>query len=227
MSPFALERWQAFFTDFDQFFKGFIFTLQISIGALLLALTIGLIFGSMSASQNKTLNSISRAYIEFYQNIPLLIQFVVLYYGLPILNQNLMLNIYWTAVLSVGLYHGAYISEVIRSGIEAVPKGQLEAAESQGFSYKDSMRLVILPQAVRMIIPPLTNQIVNLIKNTSTVALISGIDIIFVAKSWSSENMNYIPAFVGAGALYFILCYPIATYGRKVEEKNKKAYNLS
>ena len=226
MSPFALERWQAFFADFGQFAKGFLFTLEISIGALLLAVLLGLIFGSLSATRHKLLRGISRAYVEVYQNTPLLIQFVIVYYGFPLLNKNFVISAFWTAIICVGLYHGAYIAEVIRSGIEGVSKGQTEAAEAQGFTYGDTMRLIILPQAIRMIYPPLTNQVVNLIKNTSTVAIISGADLMFTAKSWSSMNVNYIPAFVGVGVLYFVLCFPLATLARRMEEKNKKSYSV-
>lgn len=118
------------------------------------------------------------------------------FYGLPLISDHIiMIPIYWTAVLCVGLYHGAYIAEVIRSGIQSIPSGQMEAALSQGFTYISAMRLIILPQAFRIILPPLTNQIVNLIKNTSTVAIISGVDLMFVTKSWSALNGNYIPAF--------------------------------
>lgn len=84
------------------------------------------------------------------------------------------------------------------------------------------MRYVILPQAWRIMLPPLTNQVVNLIKNTSTVAIISGADVMFAANSWSSVNLNYIPAFALAGFLYFILCFPLANLARKMEEKIRK-----
>lgn len=80
--------------------------------------------------------------------------------------------------------------------------------------------------ADRIILPPLTNQIVNLIKNTSTVAIISGVDLMFVTKSWSALNGNYIPAFLGAALLYFSLCFPVAQFGRKMEQANKKDYSL-
>ncbi|VJN54028.1 polar amino acid ABC transporter permease [Streptococcus pneumoniae] len=86
--------------------------------------------------------------------------------------------------------------------------------------------MITLPQAFRIILPPLTNQIVNLIKNTSTVAIISGVDLMFVTKSWSALNGNYIPAFLGAALLYFALCFPVAQFGRKMEQANKKAYSL-
>lgn len=222
-----LSAWGAYFQDFGQFFNGFLFTLALSIGSLILAMILGIIFGSFSTSKNAFLRGLARVFVEFYQNTPLLVQFVIVFYGFPLIsNYTIMPSIYWTGVLCVGLYHGAYIAEVIRSGIQSIPSGQMEAALSQGFSYVDTMRLIILPQAFRIILPPLINQVVNLIKNTSTVAIISGVDLMFVTKSWSALNSNYIPAFVGAAVLYFILCFPIARWGRKIEEANKNAYTL-
>ncbi|MGT2906419.1 amino acid ABC transporter permease [Streptococcus dentiloxodontae] len=223
--PFALYRWGEFFANFGEFIKGFFYTLGISIGALIVALLLGIIFGAMSSSRNKILRAIARVYVEIFQNTPLLVQFVVVFYGFSIAtNGVLKLPISVTAILCVGVYTGAYISEIIRTGIEAVPKGQTEAALSQGFTYTDTMRLIILPQAVRTILPPLTNQVVNLIKNTSTVAIISGADIMFTAKAWAYDTTNYVPAFAGAALLYFIMCFPLATWARRKEEENKAAY---
>lgn len=227
ISPFAWSRWSAFFANFGQFAKGFIYTLGMSACALLLALLLGIIFGAMSSSKHKVLKGIARVYVELFQNTPLLVQFVVVYYGFAIISNGLiMLSTFFTAVLCVGVYHGAYISEVIRSGIEAVPRGQTEAALSQGFTYSQTMSMIILPQAVRTILPPMTNQVVSLIKNTSTVAIISGADIMFTAKAWAYESTNYVPAFAGAALLYFIMCFPLATWARHKEEENKKSYAL-
>ena len=190
-SPFALSRWADFFANFGEFAKGFLYTLSMSACALILAFLLGVVFGAMSSSKSKVLKGIARVYVEIFQNTPLLVQFVFVYYGLAIIsNGAIMISTFFTAVLCVGIYHGAYIAEVIRSGIEAVPKGQTEAALSQGFSYNQTMSLIILPQAVRTILPPLTNQVVNLIKNTSTVAIISGADIMFTAKAWAYETTN-------------------------------------
>ena len=224
---FSISSWQAYFADFGKFFQGFLFTLAISISALTLALLLGIFFGAISTGKHKVLRGLARVFVEFYQNTPLLVQFVIVFYGLPLVsNYTIMPSIYWTAVLCVGLYHGAYIAEVIRSGIQSIPRGQTEAALSQGFTYVETMRYIILPQAFRIILPPLINQVVNLIKNTSTVAIISGMDLMFVTKSWSALNSNYIPAFAGAALLYFLLCFPIASWGRRVEEANKQAYSI-
>ncbi|EGO8275323.1 amino acid ABC transporter permease [Enterococcus faecalis] len=223
--PFALYRWEALFQDWRIFGQAFLYTILLSLGAILVAFALGIFFGSLSATKSKLLYAISRVYVEFFQNTPLLIQFIVVYYGFPLLSPLLSFSITTIAILCVGFYHGAYISEVVRSGIGAVPRGQFEAAYSQGLTYGQTMRYVILPQAWRIMLPPLTNQVVNLIKNTSTVAIISGADVMFAANSWSSVNLNYIPAFALAGFLYFILCFPLANLARKMEEKNKKAYS--
>ncbi|MDQ8766432.1 amino acid ABC transporter permease [Streptococcus ruminantium] len=225
-SPYAWENWIRYFNDFPIFFQGFLFTLAISVGALIMAMLLGIVFGSLSSSKNICGKLIARIYVEYYQNTPLLVQFMIVYYGLPLIsNYTLMPSIYWTAVICVGLYHGACIAEVIRAGIEAVPLGQTEAALSQGFTPAETMRMIILPQAIPTILPPLTNQVVNLIKNTATVAIISGADIMFMTKSWSAMNTNYIPAFTGAAFLYFIMCFPVASWGRHIEEKNKTAFS--
>ena len=226
-SPFALSRWADFFANFGEFAKGFVYTLGMSIGALILALLLGILFGAMSSTKNKLLRAIARVYVEIFQNTPLLVQFVVVYYGLAIVSDgSIMINAFFTSMICVGIYHGAYIAEVIRSGIEAVPRGQTEAALSQGFTYPQTMGMIILPQAIRTILPPMTNQVVNLIKNTSTVAIISGADIMFVAKAWAYDTTNYVPAFIGAAVLYFIMCFPLATWARRMEEANKDSYSL-
>ena len=208
-----LSSWSAYFKDFPQFLNGFLFTIALSIGAFILAMILGIFFGALSTSKKKVYRLIARIFVEFYQNTPLLVQFMIIFYGFPLItNYVVMIPIYWTGVLCVGLYHGAYIAEVFRSGIQAIPNGQMEAALSQGFTYLETMRLIILPQAFRIILPPL--------------AIISGVDLMFVTKSWSALNANYIPSFLGAALLYFLLCYPVAQFGRKMEEANKKAYTM-
>ncbi|KXT79327.1 amino acid ABC transporter permease [Streptococcus sp. DD13] len=225
-NPYSWENWVSYFNALPTFFGGIVYTIAISIGSLILALILGIIFGSFSSGKNKFLRFISRAYVEIYQNTPLLVQFMIIYYGLPLITHYVISpSIFFTAVFSVGLYHGAYISEVIRSGIESIPSGQTEAALSQGFTASETMRIIILPQAIPAILPPLINQLVSLIKNTATVAIISGMDLMFVTKSWAALNQNYIPAFAGAAFFYFIMCFPVARLGRRIEEHNKTRYS--
>lgn len=221
--PFALNRWAALFEDLPLFIESFFYTIGLSIGALIFAFILGTILGVASSSKSKVLGILIRIFVEIFQNTPLLIQVFFVYYGLPMI--GIVLDIYPIGILCVGLYHSAYIAEVIRSGIGSIAKGQLEAAYSQGFSYWEAMWHIVLPQAFRIILPPMTNQVVNLIKNTSTIAIISGADIMFSANSWSSTNLHYVPAFAFAAFLYFILCFPLTRLANRMEEKNKKAFS--
>ena len=218
--PFAWFKWERLFTDYHVFLEGFIVTLEVGVLGLVLALILGTISGIMSTSKVKVLRGISRAYVEIIQNTPLVIQVFFLFNGLPYI--KVVIPVFLIGILAVGVYHGAYISEVVRAGITSVPKGQFEAAYSQGFSNFDTMRYIILPQTVKIIMPPLTNQLVNLIKNTSVLAMIAGGDLMHNADSWSSQNMYYGPAYVVTGILYFILCYPLSVLARKLELKEKK-----
>ena len=192
-------------------------TIALSVLALALALLLGVLFGVLGTAQWKPFRWLNRVYVEFIQNTPLVIQVFFLYHGLPHL--GIMLPVFSVGMLGVGIYHGAYIAEVVRAGIQAIPRGQHEAAYSQGFSYWESMRYIILPQAKRMAYPPLTNQAVSLIKNTSVMAMVAGGDLMYHADSWASSNLYYGPAYVVTGLLYIAICFPLATYARRLERK--------
>ncbi|WP_122628351.1 amino acid ABC transporter permease [Lucifera butyrica] len=215
--PFAWFKWLALFQDWSVFAEGFLMTLTVSILGLALSLALGVLFGVLGTAHWKGFRVINRVYVEFIQNTPLVIQIFFLYHGLPHL--GIILPVFSVGVLGVGVYHGAYIAEIVRAGIQAIPKGQLEAAYSQGFSYWGAMRHVILPQAQRIAYPPLTNQAVNLIKNTSVMAMVAGGDLMYHADSWASDNLYYGPAYIVTGLLYLSLCFPLATYARRLERK--------
>ena len=202
--PFALFKWEALFSNINWFLEGFKYTFLISAYALFLALTLGITFGVILTSNIKIWKSMIKIYVEFTQNTPLLIQILFLFNCLPLL--GIKLNVTFIGIVGVGFYHGAYITEVIRNGIYSINKKQFDAAYSQGFNYWQTMRYIVLPQAFKAILPPLTNQITTLIKNTAVISIISGADVMFVANSWSGENLYYGPAYVAAGMLYFTLC---------------------
>lgn len=218
-NPFALWRWESLLENSSDIGAGFVRTLQVAVLALLLALVIGVVVGTMSTAKGRLPRAVARIYVEMFQNIPLVIQIFFMYNGLAM--AGLVLSEFTIGVVGVGMYHGAYIAEVVRAGILAVPKGQEEAAYSEGFNYIQTMRYIILPQMVKIILPPLTNQAVNLIKNTSVLAIIAGADLMYVADSYASYSLNYGPAYAVAGLLYFLLCFPLATFARKYEQKLK------
>jgi putative glutamine transport system permease protein len=218
--PFAALRWVFLWRDKAAFLEGFGVTILVSVCALLLAVVLGIIFGLFSTSAKKILKGIARVYVEFFQNTPLVVQVFFVYNALPYV--GIRLDVFSIGMLCVGIYHGAYVSEVVRAGITSIAKGQMDAARSQGFSYLQAMRYIILPQTITIVLPPLANQAVNLIKNTSVLALIAGGDLMYRADSWASNGtLSYGPAYLVTGLLYFLLCFPMVTWARRHEVKIK------
>jgi putative glutamine transport system permease protein len=215
--PFALFKWEALLNDWSTFAEGFFITILVSLAALVLALILGIMFGVFGSLHYKIPKRINKIYVAVIQNTPLVIQVFFLYNMLPHL--GITLPVFVVGVLVIGIYHGAYISEVVRGGIGAVPAGQMESAISQGFTYFGAMRYIILPQALRLMLPPLTNQAVSLIKNTSILAMIAGGDLMYHADSWSSDNLYYGPAYVVTAILYLLLCLPLAKFAAKLEKR--------
>ena len=206
------KRWAALWKALPEYYvPGFIMTLKISIVGLLVALLLGIVFGTFSTMKFKPAKILARIYVEFLQNTPLALQILFYYSVLPLLFSNSGFRIpkFVLGVIGVGVYHGAYIAEVIRTGIEAVPKGQSEAAASQGFSYLETMYYIILPQTIRIIMPPLANQALNLVKNTST-------------DSWGADRGYFAQAYFTSALLYFIICFPLARLGRYLEIRSMR-----
>lgn len=217
VGPFAWFKWEALFRDWYLFIEGLGVTALVSMIGLALALALGIFFGIFGSSNRRASRVITRCYVEFIQNTPLVIQVFFLYNGLPYI--GIVLPVFAVGVIGVGVYHGAYITEVFRAGIQAIPQGQKEAAYSQGFTYWEAMRYIILPQAKKIVLPPLTNQAVYLIRNTSVMAMVAGGDLMYRADSWSSGNLYYGPAYVVTGLLYLVLCLPLARLARHLERQ--------
>lgn len=130
-----------------------------------------------------------------------------------------------SGIISIGIYHGAYMAEVIRAGIQSINKGQFEAAYTQGFNYFGTMYYIILPQSIKIILPPMVNQVVNLIKNTSCLYIIGGSDLISLTYSFvtgASTGGAYGPAYLVCGVLFFIFCYPLSKMASSWENNLKK-----
>ena len=145
------------------------------------------------------------------QNTPILLQLCFFYYALAFSGHSI--GILPTGIVALGVYTGAYMAEVVRAGIESIPKGQFEAAQSQGFTYVERMYYIILPQSIKIILPPMVNQIVNLIKNTSCLYIIGGADLISLTYIFvTGENTGgaYAPAYLVSGLLFFVICYPLS-----------------
>ena len=225
-SPFALWRWANTFSHIDIFISGFGTTLLVSFLALCIAVIMGVFHALLATSKFTILKLWARVYVEFFQNTPLLINLFFLYFVLPMIPIiGVTLDVLVIGVIGIGVYHGAYMSEVVRSGILSIPKGQFEAAHAQGFTYFQSIAYIILPQTLKVILPPSTNQAVNLIKNTSVLAIIAGAEIMYRIDSYAQSSLNYAPAYIIAGMFYFLVCYCLSFVVRRYEEKLKKAHS--
>ncbi len=221
-------RWSLTFAEMDSLWTGFALTLKVVLAGLALSLVLGTVLGVFSTTRSRVLRGISRVYVEFFQNTPLPVQVFFMYMAGPKLLQAILgtadpvrTSAFALGVLGVGLYHAAYVSEVIRTGIESVPSGQFEAALSQGFSRLQSYVYIVLPQTFKVILPPLCNQALNLVKNTSVLALIAGGDLMYNADNFVS-TYGYLQGYIMACVLYFIICFPLAVLVQWLEARSKR-----
>ncbi len=221
--PFSIPRWEALFANMDVLWQGALVTLLVASLGLVLALVLGTVIGVMSASHWRVPRAFARVYVEFYQNTPLLIQVFMIFNALPIIFTGMFIPVVTIGIIGVGMYHGAYIAEVVRAGIQSIGRGQLEAALSQGFGYIGAMRYIIIPQAMRVVLPPLTNQAVSLIKNTSVLAIIAGGDLMYAGDSFAGRYGHYGPTYIVVGLLYFLMCFPLARLARRLESRARAA----
>ena len=225
---FDAKRWEITFGEMGSLWEGFAFTLMVVIAGLAISLVLGTILGLFSTTRSRVLRAISRVYVEFFQNTPLPVQVFFYYMAGPRVLQAITgaaspvrLSAFAIGAIGVGLYHAAYISEVIRTGVESVPRGQMEAARSQGFTTVQAYTYIILPQTFKVILPPLCNQALNLVKNTSVLALIAGGDLMYNADNFVS-TYGYLQGYIMACVLYFIICFPLAMLVQWLEKRSKE-----
>ena len=220
---FDARSWSLVWQHRGTFVNGFLNTLESAAVGLLIALAIGIVLGLTGISEKKPLKILSRVYVEFFQNTPLILQVCFLYYAL--VYAGIKIPVVSVGFIALGIYTGAYMAEVIRAGILSIPAGQFDAAISQGFSWVDMMRIIILPQTIKIILPPMVNQMVNLIKNTSCLYIIGGADLIATTYNFVTGETTggaYGPAYLVGAALFFCICFPLAMLAGKWEESLKK-----
>jgi polar amino acid transport system permease protein len=196
---------------------------RITISLTVLAVSAGLVLSLFLAlgkmSKNVFINKFCSAYIFFFRGTPLLMQLYFIYYGLPEISRFLTINNrFIAAFIAFGLNSAAYCAEIIRAAIQSIDKGQFEASRALGLSYADTMRLVIIPQSIRRLIPPVGNEFIMVLKDASLVSIIALSDITKVTRSISSSSATalvYIPAMV----LYLIITAVFSLVFHKLEKK--------
>lgn len=196
-------EWGAIWRGLPYLLEGAGLTIVISFVAMFLAIALGVVLAGLSQVPGQVIPGLIRGYIEVFRNTPLLIQIFMVYFGLPQL--GLKLSPFLSGLSALVLYTAAYNSEVFRAGLEAVPRGQHEAARSTGLSALQTVRYVIVPQAVRISFPALGNNLVSLVKNSSLVSTIGMVDLMFVANDISFNNFRTFEIYGTAAVLYVIL----------------------
>lgn len=202
-----------------EFLTGFGWTILSSILALVGSIILGTVFALMEVVPNKLANIIGRIYIEIVRNIPLLV--ITMFFYVVIANV-IKISGFAAGTFGLTLYTSAFIAETVRAGINAVPKGQLEGAMSNGLSWWQGMRYVVLPQAFKLVIPPLGNQFINLIKNSSVLAFVAGLDLMYQANQISQATFDTFGPFIIVGIFYLILTMPLSYYMRYLENRLEK-----
>ncbi|MGD8368630.1 MAG: amino acid ABC transporter permease [Desulfobacterales bacterium] len=204
--------------------KCFLATLWLSGLSLIGAILVGIIACAMRLSQSRIISKAAGAYIESIRSTPLLAQLYFFYFGLPSL--GIMLPEWVTGVIALTLNSGAYYAEIIRSGIQAIPFGQIEAGIASGLSYFQRMRYVILPQALGMTIRPMLGQAIVLVKDSSLLSLISIVELTRAGQTLTSERFMPTEGFLTTAFFYLIIYYMLKAFSNWSEKRLifKEAY---
>ncbi len=206
--------------------QGLLTTLELSALAWLLALALGILSGALRTVPLRPLRALATFYVEFFRNVPLLVWMFFWYFGVPPLLprpvQDWLFNHgaeFWAGMFALGVYHGARFSEVIRSGIQSIPRTQFEAAVSTGLTVAQAYRLIIIPIALRLIVPPMTNESLNLLKNSSIALTISVAELTFQTRQIETYTAKAFEALTAGTLIYLILCLGIAAVMAQVERR--------
>lgn len=190
-------------------------TLQMAGLAYILGAAVGLLLALGLRSRVGLISVGCRLYIELIRSTPTLTQLFLIYFGLASL--GLVIPSFEAAVLALGLHYAAYMAEIYRSGIASVDRGQTEAAQAIGMTRLEAMRYVVLPQSVRIILPPMTNSAISMLKDTSVASLISAPELMLRANDLASEYYMPMQLYLITGVMYFIMAYPLSLGVRYLE----------
>lgn len=206
--------------------QGISVTLQISALGWMAAVVLGILSGALRTASLTPLRWLAAAYVEFFRNVPLLVWMFFWYFGMPPLLpqalQDWLLDHgaeFWAGVCALGVYHGARFSEVIRAGIRSIPKTQFEAALSTGLTGLQMYRWIIVPIALRLIVPPATNETLNLLKNSSIALTIGVSELTFQTRQIETYTAKAFEALAAGTIIYLMLCLAIATISSLVERR--------
>lgn len=212
------------FTSFDLadlmlILQGTFVTLQICVLSVALGGAVGVVSGVLAAGPLAPLRWLSAIWVAAIRGVPVLLIIFFVYFALPLISPGSNVPDYWAAVLALTIFASAYVSEIVRGSIQAIPVGQIEAAEALGLSWIKQMRWVIMPQAARIMVPPGIGFLVVLIKDSSLVAVIGLIELTRAGNIVASQTGQPILAYLVVGAVYFVICFALSAAGRRYERR--------
>ncbi|MDT2814042.1 amino acid ABC transporter permease [Vagococcus carniphilus] len=206
--------WQMYQSDI---LSGLKVTLIASITALIFSLMIGTLMAIFQVSRNKWVKRIGNGYVNLFRNLPLLIVVMFLFVVLPL--YGIKMDGITAGTVGLTLYTSAFIADTVRAGIEGIPKGQMEAGISSGLTHIQVMWYIILPQAFKIVIPPLGNQFINLVKNSSILAMVTGADLMYQGDLIASTTFNTIGTYTLIGLIYLVLTLPLSYLMKYLETR--------
>ena len=196
-------------------------TIPLALASFSLGLLLALVVALMRLSRNRTVSAIARTYISVIRGTPLLVQLFVIFYGLPSI--GITISPWPSAIIAFSLNVGGYAAEVIRAAILSVPKGQWEAGHTIGMSRHQTLVRIILPQAARVSVPPLSNTFISLVKDTSLASLILVTELFRVAQQVAAFSQEFMLLYLEAAVIYWIICLVLAS-GQSALEKRLDRY---
>jgi len=212
------------FKHYDMLLNGALASLEVTFGALVMGLVLGTLAGTCRISRRFYIRVIADAYIQIIRGTPMLLQIFFFYLGFPqiymmMTGEGISPDPLITGMIALGINSGAYNAEIIRAGIQSINKGQMEAARSTGLRHVQAMTYVILPQALRRMIPPLGNELIVLLKDSSLISTIGVAELMYSAKVLGARYYTYVPFLVGAGCIYLALTFSFSRFFNALEKK--------
>ncbi|WP_066260145.1 amino acid ABC transporter permease [Neobacillus drentensis] len=207
---------QIFLDTYDIFISAALLTLRLTITSLIIGSLIGLVVAFFRISTNKWIYKLATIYIELIRGTPLIVQIAILYFGIA---SVVTFSQFWAGALALAIHNGAYIAEIFRGSIQSIDKGQMEAARSLGMTYPLAMRRIILPQAFKFSIPPLGNQFIIGLKDSSLVAYVGMADLWGTGLSEAASNYRQLDTYMVVGIYYLALVLLFSYLLRKLERR--------
>lgn len=197
---------------------GLLVTLKYTVYTCAIGLTVGLVIALMQLTRWRSARWIGRAWVELFRNIPLLVLLLWIYYALPIFLQ-IQIDKEFAGVVGLGLYASGFYAEILRAGVQSIDKGQTDAGIVLGMTYGQRMRRIILPQALRRMVPPLMGQTIMQLKNTTLLSVLTIPDLLYQAGYISSTTYRPMEVYTVIGVLFIIILFPLSVISRRFERK--------